>query len=60
MAIDRHQPFLDKFCSATTESQWKTLRAKDLGKVAFALFTMNYDDRAQLEGLSRALSAVGR
>ena len=60
MSLDRHQAFLDKFCSATTESQWRSLRVKDLGKIAFAMFTLNYHERAQLEGISRALSAVSR
>ena len=50
---------MEKFCSST-ESQWRSLRAKDLGKIAFAMFTMNFGDRARLEGLSNALSAVSR
>ena len=59
-SFDRHEPFLEKFCSATTESEWRSLREKDLGKIAFAMFTMNYGDQARLEGLSSALSTVSR
>lgn len=55
----RHEAFLEKFCSAT-ESQWRRMRSKDLGKIAFAMYTMNYGDRSRLEGLSNALSKVKR
>ena len=57
--IGRHEAFLEKFCSAT-ESQWRRMRSKDLGKIAFAMYTMNYGDRSRLEGLSNALSKVKR
>ena len=53
----RHGPFLEKFLSVV---EWKELREKDLGKVAFALYTMNYADKARLRGLSSALSAARR
>ena len=59
-SFDRHEPFLEKFCSATTESELRSLRAKDLGKIAFAMFTMNYGDRARLEELSSAVFQVSR
>ena len=53
----RHEAFLEKFLSVV---EWKQLREKELAKVAFALYTMNYGDKARLRELSSALSAARR
>ena len=53
----RHEAFLEKFLSVV---EWKELREKELAKVAFALYTMNYGDKARLRELSSALSAARR